>query len=86
MTVLQKLEKMLIEHGLRKHQAERVMQNIGEDPGNTAIKDRWNDPLDIYDPDSFSPVWSIICHAALAYIDANCPNERCRANFTDPTF
>lgn len=85
MNVREKVEAVLIELGMFKQQAEKVMDIVI--PKIDAISDdykiEWNKWFDFYGDDMYEFIFSIVKPETLVWIDEHVPNAWFKENFVD---
>jgi len=88
MTIREKLEKHLRDHGLLSDDASQVMEIVikatedSTDP-NHAMNHRWDDVVDDYPKQLFGILWLSVRRQAIKWIDANKPKHFARAMFDE---
>jgi len=85
MTIEDKLEEMLVEHGMWPEQAEAVMEIMKVDDIHESMIHRWGDDVEDYPQGLLLILWGSAKVKALEYIDANCPEAWFRPMFIEPT-
>lgn len=81
MSIKEKLQAELVNHGLWPQEAEAIVAKVEADPANEAMGGRWDDSLDGYPPSIWALVWLSAKTNAVAWIDANKPEHWARAMF-----
>ena len=81
MTIEDKIKEMLVEHGMWEDQAEAVVEAMKANEINRSMVHRWNDDVEGYPPSMLAILWMKAKHAAIEYIDANCPETFFRPMF-----
>lgn len=83
MTIEERIKEWLYNHGMFEDQADAVVKAMKTDEANVAMVNRWGDDVEDY-LDSLMVVLLVAAkHAALEYIDANCPRAWFRPMFVD---
>lgn len=82
MTIREKLEAMLVEHGLFRNQARAIIDMVARDKHvRKEMAERWNDSVSDYPPMFINVLWLHVRNHTLAWIDQNCPNAWYRSLF-----
>jgi hypothetical protein len=81
MTFEDKIKAMLVEHGMWDDQAEAVVEMLKADEINKSMVHRWNDDVEGYPLSVLTILWMKAKHAAIEYIDTNCPEAFFRSMF-----
>lgn len=93
MTIREKLEKMLFEHGLFENQAKAVIDLLAADsrekedgtkvPANGALVEVLDKQVEGYPPQMIAVAFMTAKNYAVKWIDANCPQHWARPMFAD---
>lgn len=83
MTFKERVIELLYKRGMFQDQAEEVLELAMADPANEAMKDRWNDHIEGYPPQTLTVLWFSVKRVALDYIIKNCPQAWFRPMFED---
>jgi len=79
MTIREKMEQMLFEHGMFESQAKEVMDKVEKE--EVEMKGRWDDEETDYPTPMINVAWIAVKHHALEWIDANLPKAWYRPMF-----
>jgi hypothetical protein len=85
MTVREKIENILFQFGMFEEQAHKVM-NVAIPKINELSDDyeiEWDSDCDIYEPEMYNFLFSLVKKEALEWIDKNVPKAWFRENFVE---
>ena len=75
MTVRQKIEDTLVEHGLWEDEAKKVVAEAEKDEGLSAMQGRWDGDITGYPVSVLSVTWTAVKHLAVEWLKANKPEH-----------
>lgn len=78
MTLQERLEGLLVKHGLWPEEAKAVLQMCVEAPENECMAVRWDDEATGYPPQLLAILWMSVKQHAVTWIDANKPKHVAR--------
>lgn len=82
MTIRQKLETRLVDHGLWDEEAAKVMNQAEQNDSLKDMKGRWNDDVENYPPQLLAVVWMSVKLQAKQWLEANAPKHFALAMFS----
>lgn len=75
MTVRDKLEDMLVGHGLWPDEAKTVTDKVVTEPAAEVMRTRWTEPAGGYPPQLFNVIFMTARRCAIEYLKANKPKH-----------
>ena len=85
MTFEERLNELLVEHGMWPGQAQAIVDRVKAAKRNESMEGRWDDQIEDYPPQMLAVLWMSVRTEALVYIDENCPQAWFRPMFTPKT-